>query len=119
MKYIVELTDLDAKSCRIQLTLPFAKKKTYPGNSNWRVLDEGFFKYRTGGCNIISPGNKAGFTLERMDLHLVFGNEDNTLIVFKEFIDIYTIVNDSGSGDAYQYNCVNFTSGYFGWVLLE
>lgn len=110
MRYEIEMSDSDGQTCRIGISLPLLKKQAYITNSTWKVLDEGFLKYRSGGCEMVGswgPGS----------LHFYVGKAYG--IVFNEFVDTFAIVNDSGDGIIYQPYCVKFKPGAISWVLLS
>lgn len=111
MKYKIELNDSDGNSCKIQVSLPLIKVNARPTNSTWRVLDEGFFRKRSGGCNMIRT-ELAGDG----DLQLIVGQAYGVTI--QSFIDGISAANDSGEGYAEPDFCLNFKGGYFTWALI-
>jgi hypothetical protein len=116
MKYVIELSDIEGLSCRISLSLPIRKVATDRDNSTWKVLDEGFLKYRSGGCEIRSsvPGRTYPVT---GNLRLCVGNYHG--VILNNFTSEWALVNDSGSGYIYQPWVKNCKPGEIGWVLLE
>lgn len=96
------------------LTLPLIKSTSNTGNSTWRVLEEGFIKYRGGGCYLHNPDDK-GFA-STGNLYLVYGKTYG--IVLNVFVDNWRLVNDSGSGVIYQSWCVSCKPGVLNWVLI-
>jgi hypothetical protein len=62
MKYVVEISDIEGLTCRIKLSLPVRKIGTTVENSSWRALDEGFLKYRSGGCEMHASEKKNTMT---------------------------------------------------------
>lgn len=122
MKYIIELSDQDGKSCRIKLALPLAPSQSRPDNSTWRVLDEGFFKFRSGGCHAYAMegtgkeiGNRSFHAKGKMVLYV----GKNWLIRINEFTDNWGLVNSTGDGEVKQEDVVNFKPGKFTWTLIE
>lgn len=116
MKYIVELSDIEGLSCRIKLSLPVRKIGTNLKNSSWKVLDEGFLKYRSGGCEM-RKGNGDYVIDATGNLHLVAVGSWGVKLV--DFIDRWSLVNDSGSGLVLQPWVVSCQPGQIGWSLLE
>ncbi len=116
MKYIVEISDVKGLSCRVSLSLPLRKVGTTVENSTWKVLDEGFLKYRSGGCEIYSsvPGYRANVT---GDLYLCFGGYYG--VILYRFTSEWALVNDSGSGEVLQSWVKNCKPGTVGWALLD
>jgi hypothetical protein len=116
MKYIVELSDIEGLSCRISLSLPLRKVAANRDNSTWKVLDEGFLKYRSGGCEIRSavPGKRFDV---RGNLYLCVGDYHG--LILYDFTDEWTLVNDAGSGMIYQPWVKSCKPGDIGWALLD
>ncbi len=115
MNYVVEIGDQDGKTCKLSLTMPLIKSTANQGNSTWRVLDEGFIKYRSGGCFLNNPDD-TGWASSG-NLYLVYGETYG--IVLNVFVDGMRLVNDSGGGIIYQAWCVNFKPGVLNWVLIS
>ncbi len=116
MKYVIELSDAEGLSCRVSLSLPLRKVSTSIGNSSWKVLDEGFLKYRSGGCDLRSavPGRKFDVT---GNLFLCVGAYYG--VILNNFTSEWALVNDSGSGNVFQTWVKNCKPGAIGWALLE
>ena len=112
MKYVVELNDVDGNHFQIEMHLPWLSSTTNVGNSTWKVLNEGFIKYRSGGCNATK---ETGFG--PMEIQLVFGGYSGSS--FFKFFDSAGLVNSSGSGEIAQPWVVNFKPGTFGWTLIS
>ena len=112
MKYIVELNDDDGKHFQIEMHLPWLSSTADTGNSTWKVLNEGFIKYRSGGCDVIKEW---GFG--PTDIRLILG--EHWGIKFFKFIDTPGLVNSSGAGEIMQPWVVNFKPGTFGWTLIS
>jgi hypothetical protein len=110
MKYIVQVSDCDGNACRIRLNLPLVKSNATTTNSSWSVMDEGWLKYRSGGCNMYNNDDSG-------DLWLCVGK--SWTLGLNEFIDSWTTANDSGSGLVYVQYCVNFRSGNITWALIS
>lgn len=49
MRYVVEISDEDDNTFQVALVIPWITRDINDGSSSWRVLDEGFLRYRTGG----------------------------------------------------------------------
>lgn len=112
LKYLVELSDDDGKTCQISLSIPFDTAGTNKTNSTWRVKDEGLVRFRSGGCSV------AGQFATPLELRLARGNEYG--IQLYEFASaILRTINDSGEGYIYQSWCVNFKPGHITWALIE
>ena len=112
MKYVVELNDVDGKHFQIEMHLPWLEYLISTENSTWKVLDEGFAKYHSGGC---SSEKKGGY--QPTDILLLSGEYWG--IKFSKFFDPVGIVNSSGSGEIMQPWVVNFKPGNFGWTLIS
>jgi hypothetical protein len=113
MKYGIEITDEDGNSCRIRLRLPSPIKLANPSNSKWRVLDEGFLKFRSGGCKI--AGAEGSHFFPDLDLYLCRG--DTWGLMLYEFTDWTTIVNESGTGTIVQPWCLTFVPYHITWTV--
>ena len=115
MNYIIELTDDDGNSGRIKVSLPLFKNYADTGNSTWKVLDEGFFKYRSGGCRIKSSTGRteSGVT---GDLYLFVNPKAGWGVKLDDFIDEFSLLNSSGGGRVQQPWVVNFKPGSIGWT---
>ncbi len=111
MHYIVELTDDDGRSCKISLSIPWFVVWTDVTNSTWRVLDEGFVRFRSGGCEAI------GEAFSPMELRLVRGNEYG--IQLFTFTSKHRTINSSGEGHIHFKWCVSFKSRHITWALIE
>jgi hypothetical protein len=123
MKYTIELIDENGKSGKLQLSLPLLADDTLD-NSTWRVLDEGVFRYRSGGCmqqankeSGIWIGNSSFFG--RSDLFLFIGK--SPWAVLREFYDVKGFVNSSGEGWLGMKEAViSFKpDADFAWTLLD
>ena len=112
MKYVVELNDVDGNHFQIEMHLPWLSQSTALDNSTWKVLNEGFIKYRSGGCEAEKTA-RVGPT----DIHLVLGGYWG--IKFFKLFDSAGLVNSSGSGEIAQPWVVNFKPGTFGWTLIS
>ena len=112
MKYVVELNDVDGKHFQIEMHLPWLSVSTGVDNSTWKVLDEGFIKYRSGGCEA-EKLETVGATHIKLALGGYWG------IKFFKFFDSASLVNSSGSGEIMQPWVVNFKPGKFGWTLIS
>lgn len=112
MKYVVELNDVDGNHFQIEMHLPWLSNTTNVGNSTWKVLNEGFIKYRSGGCKAFK-----GFGLEPTNIQLVLGEYWG--IKFLKLFDSADLVNSSGSGEIVQNWVVSFKPGKFGWTLIS
>lgn len=118
MNYVVELLDEDGKACRIKLALPLFKGFANKGNSTWRVLDESFFRYRSGGCRIRGPVGEDSQFYVNGDLYLYVG--DTKWAYFPAFIDKMGLVNSSGEGEIWLKEAViSFRHAPFAWTLIE
>lgn len=123
MKYIIELSDQGGKSCRVKLDLPLKKSSARTDNSTWRVLDEGFLKFRSGGCAIlgiretglIETDESAWFALSTLLLYV----GKTPLIKVDEFEDRLGFANSSGEGEIKQEVVTGFKPGKITWTLLE
>lgn len=112
MRYLVELTDDDGRSCQVKLSIPFDVAGADETNSTWRVKNKGFLKYRSGGCNV------EGGRFESMRLLLIRAGEYGvTLDNFTS--DILRTINDSGSGTVERPWCVNLKPGRISWTKLD
>lgn len=123
MKYTVEVIDETGKSCRLNLSLPLISKDDL-NNSTWRVMDEGVFKYRSGGCQQrgtedsgLIIGSSAFFG--SVDLFLYIGK--TSWAVLYEFYDGKGFVNSSGEGRiGLKEAVISFKpDADFAWTLLE
>ena len=118
MKYIVEISDIEGVTCRIKLSLPLRKNGTTVENSSWRVLDEGFLNIRSGGCEMHATENKK--YKDKFDatgnLFLVVAGYWG--VKFVDFIDEWSLVNDSGAGAVVQPWALSCKPGQIGWVLI-
>lgn len=123
MNYTVELIDENGKACRLKLSLPLLSDDN-TGNSTWRVLDEGFFKYRSGGCQQrghkesgLVIGNSVFFG--QTDLFLFIGK--GSWAVLYDFYDNLGFANSSGEGRIELKEAViNFKADSdFAWTLLS
>lgn len=117
MKYIVEISDIEGLTCRIKLSLPVRKIGTTVKNSSWKVLDEGFLKYRSGGCEMGASENGKYVVDATGNLVLVVARHWG--VKFVDFIDRWSLVNDSGSGEVVQPWALSCKPGQIGWVLIE
>jgi len=112
MKYVVELNDVDGNSFQIEMHLPWMEFTADTGNSTWKVLNEGFIKYRSGGCEALK---KSGW--EPTHIQLLSGKYWG--IKFFKFFDSAGLVNSSGEGVSMQPWVVSFKPGDFGWTLIS
>ena len=112
MKYVIEISDMEGKSCRIKLSLPFIKFLTDLENSTWNVMDEGCLKYRSGGCNV----SKEAWTLKG-NLQICFAKAYGILL--NDFVDNVDCANDSGVGELLQPMALGLKPGRIGWTLLS
>ena len=111
MNYKVELTDDDGKSCKVRLSIPWDTAATDTTNSTWSILEEGFVKFRSGGCSAVG-----GFATP-LTLRLKRGNEYG--IELFQFTDRLRLVNSSGEGKIYQPWCLSFKPEHITWALIE
>lgn len=113
-KYVVELSDVNGLSCRVSLSLPVLKNGTDPYNSSWKILDEGFLKFRSGGCHMVdtTPGN----IITDGNLLLCAGQYHG--VNLHRFVGSLGLANDSGMGVLYQPWAVNGEPGQITWELL-
>ncbi len=112
MKYVVELNDVDGSHFQIEMHLPWFENLTDTGNSTWKALNEGFIKYRSGGCEALRESAFA-----TTDIRLVSG--EHWGIKFFKFFGSGGLVNSSGAGEVLQPWVVNFKPGTFGWTLIS
>lgn len=112
IRYRVEITDSDGNSFRVQLSLPLDIAGTDPANSTWSVADEGFLKYRSGGCSGV------GAFAEPLDLGLLRGRKEYGVVLY-QFTDWVRFVNDSGDGRVAGSWAGSLTPGDITWVLLD
>ena len=115
-KYIVEITDMDGTSSRIELTLPVFKNSTNIGNSKWITRDEGFLKFRSGGCVMRSSTGKTGI-FNTAHLRLYVNPNHGWGISLNNFLDELGTANDSGGGVVQQPWVIVCKPGDIGWVL--
>lgn len=124
MKYVLELSDQDGKACRVRLEMPLAASKSRPDNSIWRSLDEGFLKFRSGGCGVYRINGTGFFETEGWSigalgaLYLYVGN-DPSLLKVDVFTDHFGNVNSSGEGEIKQECVGSFRPGKIVWTRLE
>lgn len=112
MRYIVELTDDDGRNCQVRLSIPWDTAGTDTTNSTWRVLNEGFIRYRSGGCFA------SGGRFESLSLRLIRAGEYGvTLNNFTS--EILRTINSSGAGTIEQPWCLTFKPGRISWTLIE
>jgi len=112
--HVVELTDENGLSCRVRVSLPLLQNGTDPYNSAWKVLDEGFLKFRSGGCHAVDT--KPGDIFTDGNLLLCSGNHHGVNLY--SFLGSSGWTNDSGGGIIYQPWVVNCKSGRITWSLL-
>src|SRR5262245_31154954 len=91
MRYRVEISDSDGNSFRVRISLPLDIAGTDPENSTWRVRDEGFLMYRSGGCSMV------GAFAEPLTLRFLRGRREYGVALY-QFTDWLRFVNDSGDG---------------------
>jgi len=112
--HVVKLTDENGLSCRVRLSLPFLQNGTDPYNSGWKVLDEGFLKFSSGGCHAVDT--KPGDIFTDGNLLLCSGQYHGVNLY--EFLGSSGWTNDSGGGVVYQPWVVNCKPGRITWALL-
>jgi hypothetical protein len=112
MRYTVELTDDDGKSCTVNLSIPFDVAGTGTDNSTWRVANEGSIKFRSGGCEV------AGGRFEELTLRLVRGTHYGVSL-YSFTSKLIRTINSSGEGNIHQSWCLSFKPGHISWVLVE
>lgn len=113
--YVVQLVDANGLSCRISLSLPFFQNGTGPDNSSWRVLDEGFLKFRSGVCQMVDTTPGEIFT--DGNLLLLVGPYHGVNLY--EFAGKLGYANDFGTGVIHQPWVVNCEPGHIKWAVLE
>jgi hypothetical protein len=116
MQYLVEITDKDGNSFQVRLKLASPMKRITVKNSTWKVVDEGYLKYRNGGC-AWSHSDEGSFG--PADLYLCVGDPPTWGVVLWQFFDTLTVVNDSGSGWIHPVWATGAKSGNMSWVLLD
>lgn len=112
--HVVKLTDENGLSCRVRVSLPLLQNGTDRYNSDWKTLDEGFLKFRSGGCQAVdtSPGD----IFTNGNLQLCSG--DYYGVDLYEFLGSSGWTNDSGEGIVHQPWVVNCKAGRITWALL-
>jgi hypothetical protein len=120
MKYVIQVSDCDGNACRIKLNLPLVKSKANITNSTWSVLDEGWLTHRSGGCSVYRNVDASGDTTISFDLNLRVGT--SYMLSLSEFIDSWSVANDSGEGKLHYPYALGFKYGFGGritWALLS
>ncbi len=113
-QYTVQISDMDGNACNIRLSLPLAKNWTSPKNSTWRVLDEGYLKFRSGGCGLQFVGGITGTA----NLYMVVVAKQGYGIKLNDFLDTLGMANDSGDGSLAQPWVTGMKPGAIGWALV-
>lgn len=118
MKYVIEISDADGNTCQVKLSLPLFKNHTKETNSNWKVLDEGLLKHRSGSCRIrSSTGKREQFVSG--DLYLLDRANSQWGVKLFVFLDAFNLINDSGGGILVQPWVVSMKSGNISWFFIE
>jgi hypothetical protein len=116
-KYVLEISDWEGNSGQVQLSLPFYKKDAMLDNSHWRVLTEGFLKFRSGGCRMRSATGNEYMLTAKGDLELCVGKTRSIYLI--EFCDGWGAANDSGEGYIQQWACGQCKPPKVNWALIS
>ena len=112
MEYKVELSDSGGQSFRVRLEIPFISTTTNPKNSSFRVLDSGYIRYSSGGCNAAKKGGPNPTDIQ----FVVF---DRSGLWLNAMFDWAGFVNSSGGGKLTPSWATGAKAGPIQWVLLD
>lgn len=117
-QYTVQISDMDGNACNIRLSLPVFKQFSSSENSTWRVLDEGLLKYRSGGLKITGSAGGGFGKAQTGNLRMFVVEKYGAGVFLYDFLDEWSLANDSGSGFLAQPWAISMKPGAIGWVLV-
>lgn len=98
MAYVVEISDENDTTFRVALVIPWNLKTINDGSSSWRVLDEGFLRYRTGAL--------LGDSEPWSPLAAYLVHAKHWGLIIDGLFDKYRLVNSAGAGVVAQPWCI-------------
>jgi hypothetical protein len=112
LEYKVQISDRDGQSFRVRLEIPFISTTTNPNNSSFRVLDSGYIRYSSGGCNAAKDSGP-----NPTDIQFVVFKSSG--LCLNAMFDWAGFVNSSGDGKLSPSWATGAKAGPINWVLLE